>query len=105
MVICYELFKAAESPGEILDESTNGAGRLERDWDQPLATSGDVERFHAHLERVLIALDFHDPENPRQLMQRLRRLFGRIRLDAMEISILRGMLGHIEDKMKDSAPP
>ena len=92
MVVCYELRLALQSGEED--------AALEREWDQPLATGGDLERFYAHLESVLVALDFHDPENPRQLMQRLRRLFGRIRMDVMELNILRGMLGHIEHRLK-----
>jgi len=93
MVICYELRRAVEA-----DEA--GDETLEREWDQPLATAHDLERFYSHLEQVLVAVDFHNPENPRQLMQRLRRLFGRIRIDTMEMNILRGMLGHIEQELK-----
>lgn len=94
MVICYELHKAA-LPGEIDD-----SGIIEREWDQEMATGEAVEHFYQHLERVLVTIDFHDPENPRQLMQRLRRLFGRIRIDVMEMNILRGMLTHIEKNLK-----
>ena len=93
MVICYEIRQAVEA-GESGDQA------LEREWDQPLSTVDDLERFYAHLEQVLVAVDFHDPENPRQLMQRLRRLFGRIRIDAMEMNILRGMLGHIQQELE-----
>jgi len=94
MVVCYELRRAVEAGG-------TGDETLERQWDQPLATADELERFYGHLEQVLVALDFHDPENPRQLMQRLRRLFGRIRIDTMEMNILRGMLGHIEQELKN----
>jgi tRNA C32,U32 (ribose-2'-O)-methylase TrmJ len=44
----------------------------------------------------MVAINFHDPGNPRQLMQRMRRLFGRIRIDVMELNILRGILTNIE---------
>ena len=50
----------------------------------------------------MINIDFHDPKNPRQLMQRMRRLFGRIRLDVMELNILRGVLTNIEQSIKRS---
>ena len=33
-------------------------------------------------------------------MQRMRRLFGRIRLDVMELNILRGILTNIEHSME-----
>lgn len=56
------------------------------------AGADDVERFYAHLQETLIGLDFLDPENPRHLMRRLRRLFNRVRLTENEINILRGIL-------------
>ena len=55
-----------------------------------------MEHFYTHLQQVLETVDFHDPANPRQLLPRLRRLFGRIRPDQMEMNILRGILSHIE---------
>jgi tRNA C32,U32 (ribose-2'-O)-methylase TrmJ len=45
-----------------------------------------------HLEQVLVEVDFLDPENPKQVMARLRRLYNRQRLDTMEVNILRGIL-------------
>ena len=56
------------------------------------ATAEQVEQFYQHLEQTLIDIDFLKPENPRQLMRRLRRLFGRSRLDDNEVNILRGIL-------------
>lgn len=67
---------------------------------QPSATFDEVERFHAHLERVLVAVEFLDPANPRRLMPRLRRLFGRSRLEPEEVAILRGFLTAVEQKTK-----
>jgi tRNA/rRNA methyltransferase len=52
----------------------------------------DVENFYAHLEQSLLASGFLDPANPRRLLPRLRRLFGRARLEQEEVNILRGML-------------
>lgn len=52
----------------------------------------EMERFYAHLEHVLVELDFLDPHNPRHLMRRLRRLFNRARPDSNEMNILRGIL-------------
>ncbi len=68
------------------------------EWDSPLASHADLERFFEHLERALIAVEFHDPAKPRQLMARLRRLYLRARPDQMEISILRGILTAMEKK-------
>jgi tRNA/rRNA methyltransferase len=52
----------------------------------------DIENFYAHLEQSLLASGFLDPANPRRLLPRLRRLFGRVRLEQEEVNILRGML-------------
>ena len=64
----------------------------------PLATSGDMEYFYTHLEDVLTDLEFLDPDNPRHLMRRLRRLFIRARPDQNELNILRGFLAAVERK-------
>jgi len=66
---------------------------------QPQAGAGfaparheDIERFYAHLEQSLLASGFLDPANPKRLIPRLRRLFGRAGLEHEEVNILRGML-------------
>ena len=94
MVLCYEIRRAV-----LRDEEADDKAEDEY-WDQERATVEQVEYFYEHLERVLVEIDFHDPDNPRQLMQRLRRLFGRVRIDAMEMNILRGILTNIEHKIK-----
>ncbi|MDP3705767.1 MAG: tRNA (cytosine(32)/uridine(32)-2'-O)-methyltransferase TrmJ [Legionellaceae bacterium] len=65
-----------------------------------LATADDIERFYTHLEEVLIEIDFLKPSNPTRLLQRLRRLFNRARLESMEINILRGILTQIQSSRK-----
>jgi tRNA/rRNA methyltransferase len=52
----------------------------------------DLERLYAHLERSLAASGFLHPRDPRKLMERLRRLIARAKLEKAEVSILRGML-------------
>jgi tRNA C32,U32 (ribose-2'-O)-methylase TrmJ len=94
MVLCYEIRRAV-----LRDEDADDKAEDEY-WDQERATVEQVEYFYEHLERVLVEIDFHDPDNPRQLMQRMRRLFGRVRIDAMEMNILRGILTNIEHKIK-----
>ena len=94
MVLCYEIRRAV-----LRDEEADDKAEDEY-WDQERATVEQVEYFYEHLERVLVEIDFHDLDNPRQLMQRMRRLFGRVRIDAMEMNILRGILTNIEHKIK-----
>ncbi|MDX1527959.1 MAG: RNA methyltransferase [Gammaproteobacteria bacterium] len=52
----------------------------------------DMERFFANLEQTLVELGYLDPKAPKQLMRRLRRLFGRTGPDAVELNILMGIL-------------
>jgi len=61
-----------------------------------LATGEELEHFYRHLEQVLTASRFLDPDNPRHLMRRLRRLFLRARPDQNEVNILRGILAAVE---------
>ena len=77
-------------------EVEQGERSNQNDWDIPPAKHDALERYYEHLEQALVDIDFHDRDNPRQTMARLRRLYGRIRLDDMELSILRGMLTSIQ---------
>ena len=56
----------------------------------------DVENFYVHLEQSLLASGFLNPANPKRLLPRLRRLFGRARLEQDEVNILRGMLNSFD---------
>ncbi|TAG45733.1 MAG: RNA methyltransferase [Betaproteobacteria bacterium] len=55
------------------------------------ATQAEIENMYAHLETALVACDFYDPQRPRRLFARLRRLFGRTRLEREEVDIFRGI--------------
>ncbi|MGD8842794.1 MAG: tRNA (cytosine(32)/uridine(32)-2'-O)-methyltransferase TrmJ [Gammaproteobacteria bacterium] len=85
-VLAYELRMA------VRQSSGSAAARYR------LATSDEMERFYRHLEETLIAIDFLDAGNPRQLMRRLRRLFGRARPNENEVNILRGILTAIRQR-------
>jgi tRNA/rRNA methyltransferase len=56
------------------------------------ATHERIEGLFAHLEKTLFEIGFFTTQNPARLMQRLRRLYSRARLEDEEINILRGML-------------
>lgn len=87
-ILCYELRLAA------------GAQLAPPMGESVAATFDEVERFHAHLEKVMVDVEFFDPANPRRLLPRLRRLFGRSRLEKEEVAILRGLLTAVERKTK-----
>lgn len=63
-----------------------------------LANHQELEHYFAHLERTLVAIGFHDPATPRQLMARLRRFTLRARPERMELNILRGILTATEQR-------
>jgi tRNA/rRNA methyltransferase len=76
---------------------TSGLGQV---WTAPrftAATHDEVEALHAHARRTLTAMRFLKPDNPRRLLQRLRRLFGRAALEREEVNILRGILARIDE--------
>ncbi len=103
-VLCYEVRMAS-----LADSEGQSPGPAQ--WDLPPARAEDVALYFEHLEQALVDIGFHDRENPRQTMTRLRRLYGRIRLDEMELSILRGVLTAIQNqsyrlaRAKEALPP
>ena len=56
------------------------------------ATHDEVEAMLVHLQAAAVSSGFLDPDNPRRLMLRLRRLFGRAGLEKEEVNILRGLI-------------
>lgn len=58
---------------------------------QPV-TADELEQFYGHLEQTLVDIGFLDPERPRHLMARLRKLYGRAGIERLEMNILRGIL-------------
>jgi tRNA C32,U32 (ribose-2'-O)-methylase TrmJ len=86
-VISYELRLASiEAPSSASSEVP----------EVPPATSEEMEFFFEHLEAVLTMRGFLNPENPRTLMRRMRRLFVKASPDHNEINILRGILTAFE---------
>ncbi|MBS3804200.1 MAG: tRNA (cytosine(32)/uridine(32)-2'-O)-methyltransferase TrmJ [Oleiphilaceae bacterium] len=104
-VICYELRMVHLEQHAGADKSPElrpMTSPLDTGWDRPLAKVSDLEGFFHHLENVLVDLEFHRRDKPRQLMTRLRRLFQRAQPDEMEINILRGILTSVEKASGDN---
>ncbi|WP_420599183.1 RNA methyltransferase [Neptuniibacter sp.] len=96
-VITYEL-RMADLYAEQVEQQKPQWGT---EWDIDLADSADLERLFAHMEETLVDIEFLDPDNPRQLMSRLRRLYLRTVPDKVEVNILRGIMNATQKKMKD----
>lgn len=63
------------------------------------ASAEEIEQFYQHLREVFVEIQFLKEANPRRLMQRVRRLFNRVNLEKMEVSILRGMLSQVQKSL------
>ncbi|MGB4810974.1 MAG: RNA methyltransferase [Methylophilaceae bacterium] len=57
-----------------------------------LATQDELERFYIHFEEVLTQIGYINPRAPKKLFERLRRMYGRTRLEKEEVNLLRGVL-------------
>ncbi len=60
------------------------------------ATQAEIEQMFAHMEHALTASGFFNPENPKRLFPRLRRLFNRTKLEREEVDIFRGIFATLE---------
>lgn len=108
--LCHTLITIPTDPGfsslnlamavQVLTYELRVASMLDQgpafDVEAPPATAEELEYFYTHLEAVLTAIEFLDPENPRLLMRRMRRLFIRARPDKNEVNILRGILAAVD---------
>ncbi len=64
--------------------------------DDELATHEEAEGFLGQLEEAFYATGFLDPKEPKRLMQRMRRMFARARMEKKEINVLRGFLSAVQ---------
>ena len=108
--LCHTLLTIPTDPGfsslnlamavQVLTYELRVAGMVDPgpgfDSEAPPATGEEMEHFYTHLEQVLMDIQFLDPDNPRHLMRRMRRMFIRTRPDKNEANILRGFLTAID---------
>ena len=91
-VLAYELMMLR---GAELKKPIGNSERL-----YPLATADEMGGFFDHIEKTIVDTGFLDPDNPRQVMRRLRRLFNRAEVDRNEINIMRGILTSIRERIE-----
>lgn len=94
-VICYEL------RAHFLNIDSVKFTQKKGDTDRP-ATSKELEGFFEHLESTLKQIKFLNPNQPRKLMARLRRLYLRANIDEIELNILRGILAATEKSITEN---
>jgi tRNA/rRNA methyltransferase len=88
-LVCYELRMTAINDGlQANIHATSG----DADKITELATNDDLERFYTHLEETLLHIGYLNPNAPKKLFERMRRLYSRARLEKEEVNLLRGVL-------------
>lgn len=84
-ILCYEI-----SRHDFNERDIEPGGK-----ELPPVTMEDMDHFYTQLEQCLIEIGFHDPDKPRRLMRRLKRLCSRLDLDQNEYNILRGIIAAV----------
>lgn len=88
-LIAYEMRLALLEEQEAAGGVPDGAPNI--GYSGEPATAEQVESMFGHFQSGLVAIGFLDPDNPRKLMPRLRRMFARAGLEREEVNILRGI--------------
>ncbi len=96
-VTAYECQLALNGGAQIQSEQTRFAD------EEPPASVGALEGLYAHLEQAMVAIGYLDPDEPKRLMARLRRLFNRARPTQTELDVLRGISAAIIESRSERA--
>lgn len=96
-VILYELRHALLAIDENL-QTQQIQQRLAQIESQPLATAQMLRDFYAHLETVLVEIDFFDGRSSK-LLRKFTRLFNRAYMTDKEVSMLRGVLSEVQRQL------
>ncbi|MCX8072501.1 MAG: RNA methyltransferase [Candidatus Binatia bacterium] len=83
MVVCYELFLAAQE-GRSVEPALQ------------LAPARDVEFMFQRLRAALLRIGYLHPQNPDHILFAFRRILGRAGLEARDVKILLGLARQIE---------
>lgn len=96
-VTAYECQLALKRSSELAPEQTRFA-----DAEAPVSVDA-LEGLYVHLEQALVAIGYLDPNEPKRLMARLRRLFNRARPTQTELDVLRGISAAIIESRSERA--
>lgn len=89
-IICYELRMAALQAGKTTGQKIEAYDRL--------ANNEELQKFYDHLEKMLIDVEFINPNVEKKLLPRLKRFFNRARLEVNELNIWRGIFNAAQGK-------
>jgi tRNA/rRNA methyltransferase len=82
MVLCYEVFKASVPPP--------------KSYTPRMATRAELDGMYDQLKDILVRIDYIQPQNPDYWLNKLRRFFTRMQLQAGDVSIIRGICRQID---------
>ena len=87
-IITYELFKISSKSNL-------------KEWrDYPEVNSKQLQMLIDHFIETAVEIDVIDPDNPKKIISRIKRMFTRLQPDEMEASFMRGFLSGIKKKLK-----
>ena len=87
-IISYEIFK------------TSSDNNLKEWRDYPEVNSEQLQMLIDHFIETAVEIDVIDPDNPKKIISRIKRMFTRLQPDEMEASFMRGFLSGIKKKLK-----
>lgn len=83
-----------KTEGEAVHQVPLGDDSLEEE----IVSAEAMDGFYSQLEALMVETDFLDPKNPRYLMRRMRRMYGRIQVTKSELNLLRGSLSAFQGR-------
>ena len=87
-IISYEILKASSITHN-------------KEWrDYPEVNSKQLQMLIDHFIETAVDIDVIDPDNPKKIISRIKRMFTRLQPDEMEASFMRGFLSGIKKKLK-----
>ena len=87
-IISYEIFKSSSDV------------KLKEWRDYPEVNSEQLQMLIDHFIDTAVEIDVIDPDNPKKIISRIKRMFTRLQPDEMEASFMRGFLSGIKKKLK-----
>lgn len=97
-IAAYEMQMALLAAEGRTSELYDWQGRFA--GDEP-ASSEAIEGFYGHWEQAMAACGYHNPKNPRHLMDMTRRIFSRSGLSKNELALLRGICAAIIEPKRE----
>jgi len=93
-VLAYEVRRAVLQAGEPAEKTEQAGASATAPGELP-ATHDELEHFYSHLESTMLETGYLDPNSPRMMMPRFRRLFNRGSMNRSEVQLMRGLLASL----------